>query len=90
VSAFILGKEVHNRRLLSYSLLLPAALCLGVGGSFLFGWRSSGKLNDALQTLKTSLRRTLAPHARNLTTALAFSECFYLVLALFSFSFVAT
>jgi hypothetical protein len=70
VSAFVLGWEVHSRRVVSYGLFLPAALCIGMGASFLLAVRSSHKLNDALQTLKSSLRRALAPHATNLTAAL--------------------
>jgi Leucine-rich repeat (LRR) protein len=70
VSAFVLGWDVHNRRQVAWSLLLPAALCLGMGFSFIFSVRSSRNLNDALQTLKCSLRRKLAPHATNLSHSL--------------------
>jgi hypothetical protein len=70
VAAFLLGKDVHDRPLAAYGLLLPAVLCIGMGAAFLRAVHSSLELNEALQTLKNELHRSLAPHATNLTAAL--------------------
>jgi hypothetical protein len=70
VGAFVLGTDVPDRRLAAFGLLLPAVLCIGMGFAFLRAVRSSLELNSALQTLKNSLRLSLAPHATNLTAAL--------------------
>jgi hypothetical protein len=70
VSAFVLGKEVSDRHLAAFGLLLPSALCIGMGVAFLRAVPSTRELNEALQTLKKSLNRSLAPHATNLTATL--------------------
>ena len=71
VTAFVLGKDVSDPRLAAFGLLLPAVLCSGMGLGFLWAVPSSFQLNKALQTLKKSLSRSLAPHTLNLTASLA-------------------
>lgn len=70
VCAFVLGKDNSHPRLAAFGLLLPVALCVGLGVAFLHARRSACELNEALQTLRRSLNRTLAPHATNLTASL--------------------
>jgi hypothetical protein len=70
VSAFVLGKNLSDPHLAAFGLLLPAALCTGMGFGFLWALPSSLQLNKALKTLKNSLNRSLAPHALNLTATL--------------------
>lgn len=70
VCAFVLGKDVPNPRLASFGLLLPAALCTGLGYAFIKSRKSSEELHSALDRLKKQLNRELAPHAGNLTASL--------------------
>src|SRR5260221_2911378 len=70
VSAFVLGKDVSDRHLASFGLLLPSVLCIGMGVAFLRAAPSTLELNQALQSLRKSLNRSLAPHATNLTATL--------------------
>jgi 4-amino-4-deoxy-L-arabinose transferase-like glycosyltransferase len=70
VSAFVLGKNVSDIHIASFGLLFPAVLCIGMGVAFWRAAPSSRELNNALQSLKTSLKRSLAPHASNLTATL--------------------
>lgn len=69
VCAFSLGKD-NPHRLAAVGLLLPAALCIGLGLAFWHARDSTRQLNEALQHLKESLELTLAPHAKNLTDGL--------------------
>ena len=47
VSAFVLGKDVPDRRLAAFGFLLPAVLCIGMGFTFLRAVHSSRELNSA-------------------------------------------
>jgi hypothetical protein len=87
VSAFVLGKEVSDRHPAALGLLLPSALCIGMGVAFLRAVPSTRELNEALQTLKKSLNRSLAPHATNLTATLFWFGCSSLYVASFSLGF---
>jgi hypothetical protein len=69
VCAFALGKD-NPHRVAAVGLLLPAALCIGLGFAFRHAMDSTCELDEALQTLKSSLKLKLAPHAKNLTAGL--------------------
>jgi hypothetical protein len=70
VSAFVLGKDVADKHLASFGLLLPSLLCTGMGIAFLYALPSARELNEALQGLRKDLERRLAPHATNLVATL--------------------
>src|SRR6516164_8486650 len=67
VCAFVLGKSDSISHVASIGLILPAVLCTGMGIAFIRGAPSSIELNEALQSLRKFLKRSLAPHALNLT-----------------------
>lgn len=70
VSAFVLEKDVKDKHVASFGLLLPSLLCIGMGVAFLRAVRSARELNHALQSLRTELDRRLAPHGNNLVVTL--------------------
>jgi hypothetical protein len=71
VTTFALTKNALDPQNSARAVLLPAALCLGMGLGFLVALRSSFQVGRALEDLKKVLKLRVAPHGANLWIALA-------------------
>jgi hypothetical protein len=71
VTTFVLTKQVLNPQTSAFGLLLPAALCLGMGLGLFVAMFSSFELAWALKELKKVLGLRVAPHGANLWLALS-------------------
>ena len=71
MTTFALKKsDVLETKISALGLLLPAALCLGIGSGFLVALRSSFQIGRALDELKILLKLRVAPHSANLWLSL--------------------
>jgi hypothetical protein len=87
VSAFVLGKDVPDRRLAAFGLLLPAVLCIGMGFAFLRAVHSSRELNSAPDAQEFTPPQPLHPMPRILQQRSRGLECFSLYVGFFSRGF---